>query len=451
MASFGERLRQLRREAGLSQAELAGDDLSASYISLLESGKRAPSGEVVQQLAARLGCSSTHLLEGRASDRDQRIELELAYARLAITHGEAVDARNRLERLLAEDGIPLLRRDEIILSLGRAHERAGSLDDAVRLLTPLYERALRGATHLSAADLAQILCYCYQSSGDHHQVTVLGGQALAWISANGLAGGKEYFRVGAMVMYAYAVLGDLLHARMWAERLVAEAEAVGERGGAAVIYWNAALVAEQEGRLDDSLALANKALANFSEMAETRNHARLLVTIAGLDLVCDPPLVTEAANLLERAREDLQDVGSRADLAEWNTAFARVLLFHGDPSSAEGRARQALHLVGPGPTAERVASLLALHDCLVAQGRDDEAAERRTEALAVLRTAPASRRLGLGWRDLAERAAEAGDAPVAFDAFRHALETAAVRDRDQALRRRVAELREGAAAHFSPR
>ncbi|MGZ4598010.1 MAG: helix-turn-helix domain-containing protein, partial [Actinomycetes bacterium] len=40
--SFAARLRARRREVGLSQSDLAGDELSSSYISLIESGKRTP-------------------------------------------------------------------------------------------------------------------------------------------------------------------------------------------------------------------------------------------------------------------------------------------------------------------------------------------------------------------------------------------------------------------------
>src|SRR5664279_5261949 len=118
MTTFGERLRTLRREAGLSQGDLAGEGLSASYISLLEAGKRSPSSEVLQQLATQLRCSTTLLLEGKPSERDQRIELEIAYARLAVEHGESADARVRLERLLVEDGIPVPIRDEMSFLLG---------------------------------------------------------------------------------------------------------------------------------------------------------------------------------------------------------------------------------------------------------------------------------------------------------------------------------------------
>ncbi|MFE6728678.1 helix-turn-helix domain-containing protein [Streptomyces californicus] len=51
---FGERVRARRRELGLSQQQLAGDVVTSSYISLLESGKRAPTLDVIIHLAEQL-------------------------------------------------------------------------------------------------------------------------------------------------------------------------------------------------------------------------------------------------------------------------------------------------------------------------------------------------------------------------------------------------------------
>ncbi|MBW4094770.1 MAG: helix-turn-helix transcriptional regulator [Acidobacteria bacterium] len=52
--SFGDRLRAERLARGLTQAELGGDLYSASYVSLLENGRREPTYDVIQQLAKQL-------------------------------------------------------------------------------------------------------------------------------------------------------------------------------------------------------------------------------------------------------------------------------------------------------------------------------------------------------------------------------------------------------------
>src|SRR3954467_2028418 len=102
LTTFAERLRDQRRAAGLSQTELAGDGLSPSYISLLESGRRRPSPAVASLLAANLGRSTSQLLEGEPSEHERRIQLEWAYAELALRHDGAEEAVTRLKALLEE-------------------------------------------------------------------------------------------------------------------------------------------------------------------------------------------------------------------------------------------------------------------------------------------------------------------------------------------------------------
>src|SRR5690348_2541740 len=53
--AFGQRLRALRLERGLSQAALAAGGMSTGYLSRLESGARPPTSRVIDHLAQRLG------------------------------------------------------------------------------------------------------------------------------------------------------------------------------------------------------------------------------------------------------------------------------------------------------------------------------------------------------------------------------------------------------------
>ena len=60
---FGAVLRELRRERGLSQEELAFEsDLNHQFISLLELGQRSPSLETVYKVATGLGLLGSELL-----------------------------------------------------------------------------------------------------------------------------------------------------------------------------------------------------------------------------------------------------------------------------------------------------------------------------------------------------------------------------------------------------
>ncbi|PZG48138.1 transcriptional regulator, partial [Spongiactinospora gelatinilytica] len=48
----------------MSQAQLAHPELSDSYVSLIESGKRTPTPAVLELLAGKLDCSLSYLVNG---------------------------------------------------------------------------------------------------------------------------------------------------------------------------------------------------------------------------------------------------------------------------------------------------------------------------------------------------------------------------------------------------
>ena len=60
---LGEKLRQARLEAGLSQRQLCGDIITRNMLSLIENGSAKPSMETLKLLASRLGKSVSFFLE----------------------------------------------------------------------------------------------------------------------------------------------------------------------------------------------------------------------------------------------------------------------------------------------------------------------------------------------------------------------------------------------------
>src|SRR5437867_10066292 len=96
---LGERLRQLRVAAGLTQSELAGTRFSKEYVSQIERGKTRPARETVEWLAEQLGVDADFLANGVTADQRGRVEAALARAEAlaeanrepeALTHFEDV-------------------------------------------------------------------------------------------------------------------------------------------------------------------------------------------------------------------------------------------------------------------------------------------------------------------------------------------------------------------------
>src|ERR1700751_5641705 len=77
---LGERLRQLRVAAGMTQSDRAGARFSKEYVSQIERGKTRPTTETIEWLATRLGVDSGFLANGVATDERGRLEGSLARA-----------------------------------------------------------------------------------------------------------------------------------------------------------------------------------------------------------------------------------------------------------------------------------------------------------------------------------------------------------------------------------
>src|SRR5436189_4394516 len=75
---LGERLRQLRVAAGMTQTGLAGDRFSKEYVSQIERGKTRPTAETILWLADRLGVDAGFLANGVSADERGRVDAALA-------------------------------------------------------------------------------------------------------------------------------------------------------------------------------------------------------------------------------------------------------------------------------------------------------------------------------------------------------------------------------------
>lgn len=439
MSTFAERLKTLRRAAGLSQTELAGDGISPSYVSLLESGRRRPSPAVANLLAAKLGCSLSELLDGEPSERDRRVELELSYAELALRHDASTDAMGRLENLLSEPDLPRTATSRARLLLARAQEQTGDLSGAIDTLTRLLDEVRGGEDAVPFTQVAMFLCYCQASAGDLVRAVTTGEQALDTCREQGLDGTDEYFMLASTVMLAYSDMGDQAHASNWARQLIAEAETAAGHKGRAAIYWNASTIAEREGRIEDALQLSQKAIAYLSELGESRDLARLKLTSASVLLATDPPQVGAAREALERAKGELRRLGSEFDLVEWEQVRSTVALLDGDLAAAETFARSAIDRLPEGAGSEQLSlAHRALGDALAAGARGGDAVDHYLVALDLNSLREPGRASALFWRDLAERLRALGEVEAAVRAYRGALDAAGVRDRTAAILEAIA-------------
>jgi len=92
---LGDRVRQLRVSAGLTQTDLAGTRFSKEYVSQIERGKTRPTRETIEWIAQQLGVDADFLQNGVSTDERSRIETKLARA-------EALSAAHKCELAIEE-------------------------------------------------------------------------------------------------------------------------------------------------------------------------------------------------------------------------------------------------------------------------------------------------------------------------------------------------------------
>ncbi len=412
---LGVRIRLLRRERGMSQAELAGRELSESYVSLIESGRRRPSRRALNIIASRLGLTVEGLCDQVVAE-DPQVGFALRFAELAARNGDVKAARSALDavsadlRLTASGGVKLRQVEALVAEL------EGNLEGAVgRLENLLGDPHVRGAVW---AEVATSLVRCYRELGELSRAVEVGEACCTHLVDVGLSGTPEHVGVGLTMASAYYERGELVRATQLVDSLVSEAERVGSREARGSAYWNAALVAQRQGRQSDAVGLAEKALALVSEGDDARRIALLTAARASILLGLDQPRTDEAEELLYQSWEQLRECGSAVDRARVATQLAYCNLLARKTNSSEDWAREALELLGNAPRLETARTWLVLAQAQAESGYPDRALSTARLAASLLDSMGATRQAAQVWRDVADLLKKHGDhdgACVAYD------------------------------------
>src|ERR671932_2941565 len=154
---LGERLRQLRVAAGLTQSDLAGERFSKEYVSQIERGKTRPTRETIDWLAERLGVDAGFLANGVSDDQRGRVDAALTRAEALLEKGddEAVIAEiDECRSAVLATGLPELEV-RALSTEAYARMRQGQVHRAIELLN--RARTIAEAATFSDVERAEIL------------------------------------------------------------------------------------------------------------------------------------------------------------------------------------------------------------------------------------------------------------------------------------------------------
>jgi len=422
---LGERLRQLRVAAGLTQTDLAGDRFSKEYVSQIERGKTRPTHETIEWLAAKLGVDSTFLERGVSADERSRVEAMLARAEAltnAHRYDEAIEeVENSRTAVLATGAAELEYRANMAESWARMER--GEVRPAIQLLEAC--KTIADGPGFSDVDRATVLfrmAVCRYHLSSIASAVALFSEALGVAEHSDLPCDLLRSEILGWRSRCYRRQRDFEAAREDVERALELAQALDDPGKTADTFFQASLISERMGHWVQARNYAERAKAHYEQVNDERNIGRLLNNLGGLNFQLGKP--EQAVEDLKNAYRVLLERGSDAEAANVVSSLAHVHLHTGDAKTAEEEARHALSLMeNRDDFLYHVApTQLVLGRALMEQGRLDEAEEflRASDASAEQLESISHR--AAAWMARGDRAAKRGEDGAAAKLYRQAAE-----------------------------
>jgi tetratricopeptide (TPR) repeat protein len=420
---LGERLRQLRVAAGMTQTDLAGDRFSKEYVSQIERGKTRPTRETIEWIAERLGVDAGFLANGVSADERGRVDSALARADALLEARRNDEALAEFETIRSAVLATGLAELEVRALSGEAtvRMRGGEIREAIALLE--RARALSERAEFSDLERADVLFRLGVARYKLNSVqTAIGlfDEALKLAERTELPSDQLRSNILAWRSRCYQRRRDLEAAREDVERALELAEGLNDRRTAADIYFQASIIADREGHWVLARSYAERAKVAYEELSDRGNLGRLLNNLGGINFLLGHP--DEAIGFLKDAVRIALEVGDDAEAAHAVNGIAQVHLRTGDVSLAEEQARYALELLG-----DRVDELAEIGNAQLVLGRSLLDQDRLAEAEEAFRAgeeaygqlSSASHRAS-AWVAQGDLAARRGDDSTAARLYRQA-------------------------------
>lgn len=327
---FGERLRRLRLQRGLTQEQLAGEDFTKAFISHVEVGRTRVSLRAAGILAARLGTDVGELVSVR-DEAALHTELELVVAERYLAQGDLAAAAERASAVRTPDTFSRARARRIeglaLSRSGRAREGIGPLVESVQLFRAAGDE---GAAVRASYDLA----YAHASLDEVGEAIGLSVACEHALVTGAVVDRILELQVRSLLAVLYMRIGDASSADLQTERAIALADDVVDEGALDQLY--AALMAtrKEQGDLEGALTWARKALALHEKGGREAEAVHAWNNLAWVYIERGQPDRAEhALARAERLRSEkhphqsshLAVTRAKLELARGNTDAARTL------------------------------------------------------------------------------------------------------------------------------
>ncbi|MBI4277249.1 MAG: tetratricopeptide repeat protein [Armatimonadetes bacterium] len=422
MSSLGQRIREARKQLGMTQAQLAEPDLTKGFISLVETGRARPSLKSLEQIAQRLGKSVSSFLE----DGEPAAGRDLA---VVLKQGEAA-LRQR-------------RWSEAVRTFQAAAEVTGDAPPAARAALQVgWGEALlhQGQMRHAQERLTEGLQQAREARAPEETARALRGLGLIELQHGRLPQAIEHLRPAARALEEGRLEARHLHA----STLIALGRAYGRAGqqdealgcvrqALDLLETTANLAALSRAYLDSGIALhANgqreRALVHLQRAVDVLELVESQHLLAGARqhmavILLERGAIDEALPHLYESLRLRERLGGTASPAATLIELARAHLARRDPARAESYVGEAMiHLKKEDEPATRARAQAVLGLIRRQQGKVAEAIMLLEKAARQLARLDLPLDLAGVYHDLGRIHADRDDQAKAAGAYRRALE-----------------------------
>lgn len=402
---IGQRIRGLRLKKDLSQAELGASlkiPLSDSYISLVESGKRSATPQVLAHIATRLNTSVRYLQDGTEGIVADAWQKQLNEVLHVIRSGRHQDALRRLDDLTGFT--PLPKRPDLqqfaVLIRARALEEVGELGQAAEQLRRLLPHVTPGES--AWADAHAGLARCLRRAGDAPGAIVVARNALGdhW-RLIGNNHDDAYLVVATQLMAASALHEPVL-ARRLATELVNRLDGQRPARIQYMVYWHAAHVLAGNDEFERAETWAAQAVDTASQ-AQIASGTVLAISYADFALSAgEETAIRRALRMLQATGLSAAEDEPPQASAAWITSVARCRLAVGDVNGVVAIVPELLAMTKDARAGVRGQALAACGTAFAACGKQDSAIMAFAQAAPLLDGAGLGDDAAMAWWALAD-------------------------------------------------
>src|SRR5947209_15178348 len=422
---LGERLRQLRVAAGLTQSQLAGDRFSKEYVSQIERGKTRPTEGTIEWLADRLGVDAGFLASGVATDERARLEGALTRAEAlyeAQQDEEAADAFEALPAAARATGVPELQVRALVGS-GLAKMRISDHRAALALFSEA--RVISEAESFSDVERADVLLRlggCRVQLNSIQTALGLLNESLGLAERSGMPCDALKANILSWRARCWLIQRDYEPAKEDVERALELSNGVDDLRTIGAAYFQASLIADREGRWVLARNYAERAREAYAELAYHVHVGQLTNNLGGLNFLLGN--TDDAIDLLKQAFSIALEAGQEADAGRAVSSLAQVHLRTGNVEQAEEQARHAIELLDGRVdyVDENGSAQLVLGRALLEQGRLDDAEEAFSAAETCFAELGSASHRAAAWIARGDLAARRGEHERAAELYRTAAE-----------------------------